>query len=250
MNNLKSLLEGRFKKNSQNKMAVLTKKRLEGELSPFLNSFSNTVLSADEEERLKQLLESYNTLQDVSKEDLKDLCSLSAQIKQIHHQAVLLHGERIKKARDLLKRYREGAFSSWLLLTYGNRQTPYNFLMYYELVTLLPESLRAEVEKMPRQAVYTLASRQGSQEKKEEIIRNYRGESKGELLELIRKEFPLMEADRRQSNLAKQALELLTRGSKLLKQCSALSDEELFSLEKLIKKLQIAKTNLSSNIKV
>ncbi|EPP34764.1 hypothetical protein CP10139811_0683 [Chlamydia ibidis] len=247
MGNLKTLLESRFKKNTQDKMESLARKRMEGDLSPFAHNFSNLRLSKKEEEKFRNLLQHYTCEGEVSEEDLRSLCSLSAQIKQIHHQAVLLHGERIKKVRDLLKSYREGAFSSWLLLTYGNRQTPYNFLVYYELFSALPDPLKIEAEKMPRQAIYTLASRQGSQEKKEAIIRNYQGESKGELLNIIRKEFPLTSEDQRQTSPARQALALLTKGSQLLRKCPELSSEELISLEKLIKKLQKAKSNFFPN---
>ncbi|SYX09418.1 Uncharacterised protein family (UPF0137) [Chlamydia poikilotherma] len=250
MGNLKTLLESRFRKNTQDKMETLTRKRMEGELSPFLSRFSDIKLSQKEEEKFRQLLENYTFEDQISEEDFKNLCNLSAQIKQIHHQAVLLHGERIKKVRDLLKTYREGAFSAWLLITYGNRQTPYNFLVYYELFSNLPEPLKIEAEKMPRQAIYTLASRQGPQEKKEAIIRNYRGESKGELLDIIRREFPLISTDRRQTCLAKQALAILSKGSQLLKKCSELSPEDHAALEKLIKKLQKVKSNFFPNTKV
>ena len=250
MGNLKTLLESRFKKSPREKMDTLTRQRMDGELSPLLSRFSTLKLSPQEEEKFRQLLENYTRDSQVSEEDFHNLCWISAQIKQIHHQAILLHGERIKKVRDLLKNYREGAFSSWLLLTYGNRQTPYNFLVYYELFTTLPESLKTEAEKMPRQAIYTLAARQGPQEKKEAIIRNYRGESKGELLDIIRKEFPLVATDRRQTCLAKQAFSLLSKSIQLLKKCPELSSEDCLDLDKLIKKIQKIKNSFSSNTKV
>lgn len=247
MRNFKTLLESRFKKSTFDKMDTLTRQRMDGELSPFLNTLSLDVLSKQEEEKFRQLLENYSLADSIPDTDFHHLCHLSAQIKQIHHQAVLLHGERIKKVRDLLKNYREGAFSAWLLLTYGNRQTPYNFLVYYELFSTLPDSLKIEAEKMPKQVMYTLASRQGPQEKKEEIIRNYRGESKGELLDLIRREFPLVSSDRRQADLGKQALLLISKGTLLLKKCANLPPEDHAHLEKLIKKLQKVKNNLSPN---
>ncbi|AAF39668.1 Virulence plasmid protein pGP6-D-related protein [Chlamydia muridarum str. Nigg] len=250
MGNIKTLLENRFKKPTSDKMESLAKKRLEGELSPFLNGFTNPKLSSQEEAKFRQLLEEYSFSNEISKHDLQQLCHLSAQVKQIHHQAVLLHGERIKKVRELLTSYREGAFSAWLLLTYGNRQTPYNFLVYYELFSTLPDSLKLELEKLPRQAVYTLAAREGTQEKKEAIIRNYQGETKGELLEIIRKEFPLLPTDRRHTPLSQKAFTLLAKGTKLLRQCTDVSHEELIALEKLIKKLQKVTTNLLSNTKV
>ena len=250
MGNIKTLLENRFKKPASDKMESLAKKRLDGELSPFLNGFTNPKLSPQEEAKFRQLLEEYSFSQEISDLDLQQLCHLSAQVKQIHHQAVLLHGERIKKARELLKSYREGAFSAWLLLTYGNRQTPYNFLVYYEFFSILPDPLKLELGKMPRQAVYTLASREGDLEKKEAIIRNYQGETKGEILEIIRREFPLLPTDRRQASLLQQAFALFAKGTKLLRQCNEISQEELLSLEKLIKKLQKVTTNLLSNTKV
>ncbi|ANH78604.1 pGP6-D family virulence protein [Candidatus Chlamydia sanziniae] len=250
MGNLKTLLEGRFKKNTQTKMEALTRKRMEGELSPFLARLSHNTLSPEEKEKIRVLLNHYNCQEYVEEHDLTHLCSLSAKVKQIHHQAVLLHGEHIKQARYLLKRYREGAFSAWMILAYGNRQTPYNFLVYYELFTLLPDSLKKEIEKMPKQAVYTLASRQGPQEKKEEIIRNYRGEGKGELLDKIRKEFPLLATDSRQTSPTKQALTMLSKGSQLLSKCSRLSLDEKTALEKLIKKLERVKSNLFSDFPI
>ncbi|WP_201456436.1 pGP6-D family virulence protein [Chlamydia sp. 17-3921] len=250
MGNLKTLLENRFKKNTPNKIESLARKRMEGELSPFPGKFANRTLSPQEKIKLQKLLEHYSSKDQVEQQDFHNLCLLSAEIKQIHHQSVLLHGERIKKVRDLLKNYREGAFSFWLMLTYGNRQTPYNFLVYYELFSLLPDSLKIEAEKMPKQAIYTLASRQGSQDKKEQIIRNYKGETKDELLSIIRKEFPLTTTDCRQTSLSKQALTLLSKGTLLLGKCSTLSSEERGSLEKLIKKLEKVKNNFFPNTKV
>ncbi|WP_407365625.1 pGP6-D family virulence protein [Chlamydia pecorum] len=250
MGNLKTLLENRFKKTSPNKVESLARKRMEGELSPMPRKTTQHLLSSQEQDRLQKLLEHYSLEKQIKQQDVQYLCVLSAEIKQIHHQAVLLHGERIKKVRDLLKSYREGAFSSWLMLTYGNRQTPYNFLVYYELFSLLPDALKIEAEKMPRQAMYTLASRQGSQEKKEEIIRNYKGENKDELLRIIRKEFPLIASDCRQTSVSKQALAFLVKGTQLLSKCSTLSLEEKGTLEKLLKKLKKVKNNLFPDTKV
>lgn len=60
MGNIKTLLENRFKKPTPDKMESLAKKRLEGELSPFLNGFTNPKLSSQEEARFRQLLEEYS----------------------------------------------------------------------------------------------------------------------------------------------------------------------------------------------
>ena len=82
-----------------------------------------------------------------------------------------MHGERIKKAQEILKSYRDGAFTAWLLAAYGNRQTPYNFLQYYELYTALSPGLHSQLEAMPRHAVYVLASRSGELTQKETMVR-------------------------------------------------------------------------------
>jgi hypothetical protein len=122
-----------------------------------------------------------------------------------------LHGERIKKAHTILTKYRDGAFTSWLIAAYGNRQTPYNFLQYYEFYELLPKLLRPKLETMPRQAVYTLASRQGPLELKKKIVENYQGETKAVLLDTIREYFPLADQDKRKGNAAEILIQTLSR---------------------------------------
>lgn len=70
---------------------------------------------------------------------------------------------------------------------------------------------------MPRQVIYSLASRSGSLEKKEDIVKNYNGQPKQELLRLIRLEFPLAEDDKRHPNLAAHAINFLKRAREHLK---------------------------------
>ena len=64
---------------------------------------------------------------------------------------------------------------------------------------------------MPRQAIYTLASRSGDLGKKQEIIESYQGQPKQELLSIIRNFFPLQEKDKRQPNIAEQIISLLKK---------------------------------------
>jgi uncharacterized protein YdiU (UPF0061 family) len=64
---------------------------------------------------------------------------------------------------------------------------------------------------MPRQAIYTLASREGNIEKKEEIVRSYQGQTKEELISLIRAAFPLQEEDRRRENIAESTIKILQK---------------------------------------
>ena len=83
-------------------------------------------------------------------------------------------------------------------------------MQYYEFHETLPPDLRPKLELMPRQAVYTLASREGPYQKKLEIVKTTRGETKEALIGQIRALFPLEEKDRRGQNLfqsTKTALE-------------------------------------------
>ena len=98
------------------------------------------------------------------------MISLTCEVKAINNQAAILHGERIKKAHQILTPYKDGAFTAWLISTYGNRQTPYNLMQYYEFCEAMPKNLREQIEWMPRQAVYVLATRTGEWKIKQEIV--------------------------------------------------------------------------------
>ncbi|MEN9344062.1 MAG: hypothetical protein RLZZ453_849 [Chlamydiota bacterium] len=218
MSKVNSLLTERFKKagTALSKMTSLVEQSSTGNLSSFSGVFKVNPLSDTEKEKLKNLLETYQEENQSVDDDLFFLATLTAEVKAINNQAILLHGERIKKAQELLKSYKEGAFSSWLIATYGNRQTPYNFLQYYELCTLLNEELKSKLDEMPRQAIYSLASREGEVKKKIEIISQYAQESKQALLKLIRETFPLKEKDKRAQNLSIVAAKSLSQLAILL----------------------------------
>jgi hypothetical protein len=193
------------------KMTNLVEKSSNGSLSSFSGVFRISPLNDKEREALVSLLTQYKNEEQEIKDDLFQLSALTAEVKAINNQAVILHGERIKKAQEILKNYQDGAFTAWLIATYGNRQTPYNFLQYYELYTALPEGLHPKLDEMPRQAVYSLASRNAPHEQKELLIKNYNGEPKQELLKLIRETFPLAQTDRRAQDLADVALSTLRK---------------------------------------
>ncbi len=212
MAKIRDLIEQRFsKKEKGSKMASLAEKSAQGELSSFSAIFGKAQLRDEEREALSELLAKYAEDESGREEDLNHLALITAEVRAITNQAAILHGMRIKKAQEILKRYREGAFSAWLIATYGNRQTPYNFLQYYEFHIQMPETLHPQIEAMPRQAIYTLASREGSLDDKSEIVRGYRGETKEELLAKIRSLFPLPEEDRRREDLAQSSIHLLER---------------------------------------
>jgi hypothetical protein len=206
------------KENQSQKMTALAERSTSGELSGFSGIFRVNKLNEHEVQSLENLLKDFRENNDYDvKDDLKVLTTITSEVKAITNQAVILHGERIKKAQDILKKYRDGAFTAWLVATYGNRQTPYNFLQYFEFYQSMPQELQTKMDDMPRQAIYTLASRTGPLESKQEIVRNYQGQPKQELLTIIRSIFPLAEGDRRAPNIAAQSLQALMRCKILMK---------------------------------
>ena len=206
MSKVNSLLTSRLKSATQKltKMTALAELSSEGQLSSFSGVFRVAPLTLMERSTLEALLENYKSEAQEIGADLSQLSSITSEVRAINNQAAILHGERIKKAQEILKKYRDGAFSAWLIATYGNRQTPYNFLQYYELFLALPKALHENLDRMPRQAVYTLASRDAPLERKQVLIENYRGEKKRELLSIIRKTFPLPGDDKRAEDVAAQ----------------------------------------------
>ena len=222
------------------KMTALVEKASKGDLSSFSGVFRVSSLSVAEKGAIEEILKDHRQNEfDSIDADLASLATLTSEVKAIANQAVILHGDRIKKAQDLLKKYRDGAFTAWLYAAYGNRQTPYNFLQYYEFYITMPIALHPIIDQMPRQVVYTLASRSGSLERKEAIIKNYCGQPKQELLGLIRVEFPLAEDDKRLPNLASYAIQFLKRARETLKNNLCVpSEEETRQIKALLTQIQ------------
>lgn len=225
------------------KMTELAEVSSNGQRSSFSGVFRTTPLSDEEKISLEELLNSYKGDSPVSiEQDLATLSNLTSEIKAITNQAAILHGERLKRAQTLFKNYRDGAFSAWLLTTYGNRQTPYNFLQYYEFYLQLPTHLLPKLDEMPRQAIYTLASRDAPIEEKTPILENYRGETKNQLLELIRQTFPLEDSDKRREDLSAQIAILLQKAARIA------SQKRFKPTEKDIKALQALIDGLKKSI--
>lgn len=235
MSKVNDLLFNRLRQkfSKMNELAEISSK---GNLSSFAGVFKVSPLTSEEKQNLEALLNDYKSDANYSvATDLTTLSSLTSEIKAINNQAAILHGERIQKAQEILKKYRDGAFSAWLINTYGNRQTPYNFLQYYEFYLQLPQSLHLKLDEMPRQAVYTLASRDAPFEQKEEILKNYKGETKNEVLSLIRKTFPLDDRDGRREDLGEQALIALKKLDELFNQKRfSPTDEQKVEIQKLL----------------
>lgn len=212
MGKVNALLNERLKKtDNTSKMAAMARQSANGNLTSFSGVFSFAELSENEKAGIEAILKEYAQEDNNISKDLSNLISITSEVKAINNQAALLHGERIKRAHSILTQYRDGAFTAWLLAAYGNRQTPYNLMQYYDFCEAMPKSLRPQIEIMPRQAIYTLASREGPLDKKREIVENYQGQTKAELLGLIREVFPLDEDDRRRQNVGEMAMQTLKR---------------------------------------
>lgn len=170
-------------------------------VNSFRGMFGEAKLSEQEEKRIQLILNEHTDPEAIQEEqvvrDFETLSKLTSEIKAINNQSMLLHGERIKKAQELLRSYKDGAFSDWLMATYGNRQTPYNMLQYYEFYHAVPEQVRPKVESMPKKAVCALASREGSFDRKLDIVQNYQGEGQRDVVSLIQKTFPVSAGDKR-----------------------------------------------------
>lgn len=240
MSDVNALLSQRLKKGDHtSKMAEMAKQSASGNLTSFTGVFSISELNGNEKAFLENILKTYaNGNEDLGR-DLDSLISITSEVKAINNQAAILHGERIKKAHAILTNYRDGAFTAWLIAAYGNRQTPYNFMQYYEFYEAMPKLLRPRIEAMPRQAIYTLASRDGPLEKKKEIVESYQGQSKNELLGIIRETFPLDIGDKRRENLGESAIQGLNKIIKSLRsQRASLTKPQKKALENLVGELQ------------
>ncbi len=239
MTNVNTILTQRIKSSeSSSKMAAMAKQSATGNLTGFAGIFSVTELSEKEKSLIEKILKEYAQEGHDLEKDLTTLVSLTSEVKAINNQAAILHGERIKKAHTIFTRYRDGAFTAWLIATYGNRQTPYNLMQYYEFYEAMPKPLRPQMESIPRQAVYVLASRTGSLEKKIEIIRNYQGETKDEMLTLIRQAFPLERGDKRCQKIGDGIMNNLQHLYKQLKEVfSELSPSHKQEIVSLLKQI-------------
>lgn len=239
MSTIEELLQERMQKKETHKMKNLGERSGQGQLSTFGGLFPVSSLDAAEVEKLRLLLDVYAQEESQPERDLTTLLSITAEVKALNHQAALLHGERIQKVHTLLVGYREGAFTAWLIAVYGNRQTPYNLLRYYEFYQSFPKEQRAQFERVPRQAIYTLATREGTFERKQQFVMDYQNETKHALLTRIRSEFPLAAKDGRAEDAVGKLADSLETSMKTLCQLSqTLSRDEALRLTRILATMQ------------
>lgn len=174
-------------------------------LVPQANSFNSVFnvqpLEPNESHEIERLL--FNNLQsgrtkEAVEKDVEQLKLITSEIKAIGRQGTILMGERVHRARELLKSYVDGTFTKWLDAAFGTRRTGYNMLAYYELYTALPhDDLRERLKKLPQKTAYILASRDGNLDTKAEIISEYHDRTHDELVVLIQEKLPVVSGDKR-----------------------------------------------------
>jgi len=248
MKKINELLADRLKspQEKMTKMKEMAELSSKGALSGFSGVFQVQPLEEMDSAKLKNILAEYGPDGANTSKDYEALAQLTSEVKAITSQAAILHGERIKKAQTILKNYQEGAFTAWLIATYGNRQTPYNFLYYYDLYMAMPRNLQPKLDAMPRQVVYTLAARQGELALKEALIAKFKDQSKQELLEEIKLTFPLKATDKRNRKLSSSVLASIDRIQRSIEVLGMhASKEEKRALVKRLKKLIETVQNLS-----
>lgn len=201
-------------------------------LVPHLNNFNSVFapkpLEEEEENQIQELLVDNSQMEGSSeriKEDIDQIKAITSEIKAIQKQGVVLIGERIEKAKQILKSYRDGTFTLWLKQTFKSKQTGYNILAYYEFYKALPTlELKESFRKLPQKAAYTLASRAGDLEAKVGILQDESVIASDDILMHIRERLPLPNDDKRRSkgelallmdSLHKTAAALQKRGEKV-----------------------------------
>ena len=117
--------------------------------------------------------------------DINELKRLTKELKAISKQGVILIGERIAKAREILKKYKEQSFRDWLTLTYGSFKSGYNYVSFYDLHESLPDHLKGKFKEMPAKAAYVLASKDAPIERKAEIVEHHASEPAQNIITLI-----------------------------------------------------------------
>lgn len=199
-----------FAKNSKPEFREAFEVRPTHAVGNFGAMFGAVKLLEEEEKEIEYLLSQDFKSEGMREEqvgrDIHSLIEITSQIRSIERQSIVLHGERIARARDILKAYKEGAFTAWMMTAYGNRQTPYSLLQYYEFYRDLSKELQNRMQSMPRKAAYALASRSGDIERKKEILQNYHNLKQEKIITIIQETFPLDAEDRRRGKDSTTAL--------------------------------------------
>ncbi|MCB1067631.1 MAG: CT583 family protein [Chlamydiia bacterium] len=225
----------KFSNPAMKKSEVASSKKEQFNLAVNVNSFNAIFdlqkLDSAEEQRIHEILEKNwipdNLSQDEMEKNFGLLKTITSEIKSISRQGAILIGERVVRARELLKPFRDGTFTLWLESTFGSRQSGYNMLSYYEFFVALPsEDLKSKYKKMAQRAAYQLASRKGDIQKKFTIIDQHYGLKSSEIIGILQREFSTRDLRSRKTvdGLINRLLETVDH---LVKRRKELSAEDL-----------------------
>ena len=164
--------------------------------------------------------------------DLEEMKLLTAEIRAVGKQSLILIGERVFKARNILKKYKEGSFTQWLLQTFGCRRTGYNYLTYYEFYRQLPNvELQETFKKFPQKFAYKLASRKGDINVKCELVREYSDYPLEEMERLMKEMLPHKEGSTKSDSPVQTYIERMRQSlQKLLVHQKELSEDQIVQL--------------------
>ncbi|MCI5052334.1 MAG: CT583 family protein [Simkaniaceae bacterium] len=174
-------------------------------------------------------------------QDYSEICRITAEIRAINKQQVVLIGERIFKARELFKNYGDGSntFTQWIEKIFGSKRTAYNMLSYFEFYEQLPLDMRSQFKQLPLKAAYCLSNRQASMEAKLNIIRAYEGQKPDDVIMLIQAQLPAAEGDGRRRSGNQMMLTKMRDLCKTLQvRKEHLSDKERRELEEIFSNLK------------
>lgn len=210
------------------------------QVNSFNSVFDTQPLEQHEVNKIEQLFidscQTGSVVESQIKKDMEQIKKLTSEIKAIGRQGVILMGERIHQAREILKSYKDGTFIKWIDSTFESRSTAYNMLSYYELYLSLPSFAKEELKKLPQKAAYILASRNGDTTKKANFIKNFYHLKTDEIIALIREHFPSF--TRTSKNENSRLLENVQEAIKILKskknELSEFDKHELLSLKLII----------------
>lgn len=180
------------------------------QVSTFNSVFDTKPLDSEEAALLEKILDDgsgHEVTPEQSANDFTNLKQITAEIKAIAKQGTILLGERVHRAREILKPYKDGTFTRWLEAAFGTRKTGYNVLAYYELFMALPrDDLRNNFKKLQHRTAYILASREGDIEAKAAILRECHDKSHDELVSLIQEKLPISKGDKRTKKILIETL--------------------------------------------
>ena len=167
----------------------------------FKSIFKIQSLDNKDSQLIEELILDNCNIQDEVEEDTIQLKQLTIEVRGILKEGALLLGEKIYKARDILKKHNKNknSFTEWLKIAFNNsRSTAYNALSYYEFHNALPnDDLKELFKKFPHKAAYLLSTRNGEFNQKLDILRMHHHLKSDELIDIIEEAMPLPHDDQR-----------------------------------------------------